>query len=1224
MRALTITVCLVLFSLVVFGQAGTGTITGTVTDPAGASVVNAPVEVRNTDTNVPYPTVTTDTGSYTVLRLPPGPYSVTVGAPGFKKLTRSGLAVDAGQTLPLDLKLEVGAASESVTVTAEGTLLKTESGDVAHNITLQQLDDLPILGVGTANAGSNGIRNPYNSVIFLPGVSYFANFAMIVNGAPTNTAAYRIEGMDNTNHTVAFAIMQNMPNADAIQEMAIQTSNYAPEFGQAGGGLFNITMKSGTNEFHGTGFEYFVNEDLNAGDPFSSNGEGGKFRPRNRRNDFGGTIGGPVWIPKVYNGRNRTFFFYSYEYYKEAQGLTFTDTLPNAQYQAGNFSAISPNGGAGFNAGLGIPATPIATDAAGHSVFANEIFDPLSRTTAANGAGIATPFPNNMIPLTRFSPVSVAIQGVLPAVSNGALYNNYNGYNLGQRITKIPSIKIDQVLGAKSKLAFYWHHTETDAQFTTPNGNADGLPDLITGARGSIPIGGPTWRVNYDYTVTPTLLAHVGAGYSMIYFYDYGPYVHGGNTVNCQTLLQLQGCEGNYNFPTIIAGNVTSPQNLGGMQQLGNALAHTATHTERPSANANMTWIRGNHTFKGGAEVWTQAQITAPPTGVGLTFATLSTTSNGSVTGSGATGVPASLVTGAYTAGFPYANFLLGDVTAATQYAPVDARMYKVQWALFLQDSWKVTRKLTVDYGVRWDYATAAQEEHGRSANLGLVANPAAGGRIGAPIFEATCGCTFVSNYPYAIGPRLGVAYQIDPKTVLRGGWGYAYGFPADINIQNTADSTNTATGVNAYLPLNVPGTIPQPVWPNFSVSQTPLPGSITSGFLGALDRNAGRPPRQNQWSIMVQREITRNTVIEAAYVGNRGVWWQTGTATAPLYGYLNQVSPAQFAAMGLNPYTNAADNLLLGSALSSAAVTSRVGNILPYAGYSTGNTLINALRPYPQFSTIAIQNSPTGNTWYDSLQMKGTKRTSHGLQVNGTFTWSRALVTARPNLFVESVKSLQPTDQPFLFNANILYTTQKWFSNRVVSLATRDWAFGAFLQYGSGLPLTPPAATNTNYIGGSEQFRVPGQPLYTKNLNCGCINPYTDIVLNPAAWQNPANGTFGPATGTMYSDFRSARRPQENFNLGRTFRFHEDRFAFSIRGEFVNIFNRTQIGNPSTTAPAAPPSKNNLGQYSGGFGTINLTVSGPNVAPSYTQNAVVGQLYQLPRTGTLIARFSF
>jgi hypothetical protein len=177
-----------------------------------------------------------------------------------------------------------------------------------------------------------------------------------------------------------------------------------------------------------------------------------------------------------------------------------------------------------------------------------------------------------------------------------------------------------------------------------------------------------------------------------------------------------------------------------------------------------------------------------------------------------------------------------------------------------------------------------------------------------------------------------------------------------------------------------------------------------------------------------------------------------------------------------------------------------------------------------------------------------------------------------------------------------------------------------------AGCRLRPPPATNTNYIGNSEMFRVPGQPLYLKSLNCGCINPYTDVVLNPAAWANPANGAFGPATGTLYSDFRQARRPQENLNFGRTFRLRgeDSKMAFSIRAEFTNIFNRLQIGNPGTSAPATPPSRNNLGQYSGGFGVINLTVAGPNNQVTYTQNAVVGQLYQLPRSGTLIARFTF
>ncbi|HLK48337.1 MAG TPA: TonB-dependent receptor [Bryobacteraceae bacterium] len=1247
MRLLTIVVCSILASTGLFGQAATGTISGTVTDPAGASIANASVEVRNADTNAPYPTVTTETGAYSVVQLPPGPYTVTVSATGFKTLMRTGLTVAAGQVLPLDLRLEVGSATESVTVSAEATLLKTETGDVAHNITLEQLDDLPILGIGTANAGSIGIRNPFNSVVFLPGVNYSGNFAMIVNGAPNNTAGYRIEGLDFTNHVTPpnnFAIQMNQPSPDAVQEMAIQTSNYAPEFGQAGGGLFNITMKSGTNQFHGTGYEYFVNEFLNAGEPFSFNSgnpgnpSGGKFRPSNRRNDWGGTVGGPVWIPKVYNGKDRTFFFFSYERYKEDQALTFTDTLPNAAYQSGDFSAISPNGGPGFNPALGIPAGPISTDARGNPVYANEIFDPLSRTVTAGGVGVADPFSNNMIPKFRFSPVANAIQGLLPPLSNGGLYSNYNGYNLQERITDVPSIKVDELISARHKLSFFYQHTNTNVQYSSPNGNADGLPPLLTGARGSIPIGGPTERLNYDYTITPTLLFHTGLGYSMIYFYDDGPYTKSGKTVNCLNMLQLQGCEGSFNFPTVVAGNVTAPIPLGGMQQLGNALAHAHTHVERPAANANMTWVHGNHTYKAGAEVWWQAFIQAPPTGVGLNFAALTDRGlpnqpQGTITNPGATAVPASLVPitpalGAFTSGFPYANFLLGDVTSATQYAPVDSRMSKSQWGLFVQDSWKVSRRLTLDYGVRWDYGTVPSEEHGRSANLGLTTpNPTAGGHPGAAIFQATCHCSFASTYPYAIGPRLGVAFQLNSKTVLRGGWGFAYAPGPDLALQNSANITNAPSGINSYLTLNEAGTIPQPVWPHFDPGQTPAPGQTTSGFLSYIDPHAGRPARQNQWSIGIQREITLNTVIEAAYVGNRGVWWGGGgwpgaTAIGPS-GFINQVSPQAFAAYGLSPYTNANDNLLLGQTIGSAAVIGRVGTITPYAGYGTNNTLLNALRPFPQFSTITVSDSPTGRTWYDSLQVKGTKRLSRGLQINGTFTWSKAMVGIRPNLFVPSTKSLESTDQPFLFNANVVYTTQKYFGNRLLAATTRDWAIGAFLQYGSGFPLTPPAATNINYIGGSEQFRVADQPLYVKNLNCGCINPYTDVVLNPKAWQNPVNGTFGPATGTYYDDFRSARRPQENMNFSRTFRFKE-RFSFQIRAEFVNIFNRTQIGNPITTAPGVAPSKNQYGQYSGGFGVVNLTVAGAQVAPSYTLNQVVGQLYQQPRTGTLIGRFTF
>ena len=1230
-RIVLLVACLLLSASAVFGQAATGSITGTVSDPGGAVIAGAAVEVRNSQSGATYPTVTTNTGNFTVAQLPPGTYELNISVAGFKKYVHTNLAVTAAEILRQDATLEVGATNEAVTVTAEASQLKTESGDINQHITVEQLNDMPVLGIGAANSGSSGVRNPYNSMVLIPGVNYASNFVMVVNGAPTNTAAYRLEGLDNTNHTVSFALQENQPSADAIQEVAIQTSNYAPEFGAAGGGLFNLTMKSGTNGFHGSGYEYFVNEDLNAAFPFTIDANGNKIRPVNRRNDFGGTLGGPVWIPKIYNGHDKTFFFFSYEQYREGNGFTPNLTLPTQAFQNGDFSAISPNGGAGFNPNLGVPSGPLpSTDAQGHPIYANTIYDPASRAVTAGGVGYANPFPNNMIPKARFDATALKIESLLPPVTNGNLINNAVGNNLLQRATAIPSLKIDQSTGSKGHASFYWSTTQTDAQFSTPNGNADGLPDLITGARGTF-IHALTMRLNYDYTLTPTVLLHVGAGYSRIWFFDGGPF----RNFNCSQI-GLTGCQANIYFPTV--GSMVEPGAggaLGGLQQLGNALAHTNSYTERPAYNANATWVKGNHTYKLGGEVWFQGAIAAPPSGTELLYATCQGifgpggcgAGSFAVLNGGATALPqVGLNLNGWQTGFPYANFLLGDVTQISQKAPTDTRMGKAQWALFIQDSWKVTRKLTVDYGVRWDYATAPREQYGRSADLGNVANPAAGGRVGAPIFEATCGCTFVQNYPYAIGPRFGVAYQISPKTVFRGGWGFAYGFASDINASSSSQIDSAPAGPNAFVNLQTASVMPQPVWPNFSAGQTPLPGQ-TTGFSGltSLDRNISRPPRQNQWSIGLQRELTNNLVVEASYVGNRGVWWSTGGG-GPL-GLLNQVSPAAFAAYGLNPYTNAADNLLLSQQISSAPVVSRVGVITPYAGYPTSSTLLNALRPYPQFSSVTVTGSPTGKTWYDSLQIRANQRFSHGLQATGTFTWSKALVFTREDIFnpASSTKSIQSTDQPFLFNAGINYTTQRpqFVSNRIVQTIVKDWTVGGILQYGSGLPLTPPAATTVNNLGSSEMFRVAGQPLFLKNLNCGCINPYYDQVLNPKAWANPVNGTFGPGPTTLYySDYRQARRPQENLNFGRNFRVREG-MNLQIRAEFVNIFNRTQIGNPITSNPLGAPIKNQAGQYTGGFGVINDVVA-VGATPSYTQNAVVGQLYQQPRTGTLIARFTF
>jgi hypothetical protein len=295
-----------------FAQSDRGIITGTVTDSSGAVIAGAPIEAKQLETGAVFQTNSTTTGNYTLTELPVGSYEVMAMVAGFKKYVRSGITVQVAQTLRIDIPLEIGAASESVTVSAEGSLLKTESGDISSNVEVGTLDTLPILGVGSANAGSSGIRNPNNVLNVVPGVYYVPNSQVKINGAQKNSYAYHVEGQDSTNSGFPYAAAQTQPSVDAIQEVSVQTSNFAAEYGAVGGGFFNVTIKSGTNQFRGTVYDYFVNEILNAGTPFTDAGltdstkDGQLIRPRARRNDYGFTIGGPVEIPKLYHGKDRS------------------------------------------------------------------------------------------------------------------------------------------------------------------------------------------------------------------------------------------------------------------------------------------------------------------------------------------------------------------------------------------------------------------------------------------------------------------------------------------------------------------------------------------------------------------------------------------------------------------------------------------------------------------------------------------------------------------------------------------------------------------------------------------------------------------------------------------------------------------------------------------------------------------------------------------------------
>jgi hypothetical protein len=441
MKLFRISVCSLLLAACAFAQSDRGTITGTVADPAGAVVPNAPIQAKNVGTGVEYASATSTTGNYTLLQLPAGEYQVSVAVPGFKKYTRSGLTVEVAQTLRIDISLEVGSATESVTVTESASLLKTESGELSHNVDLKKMDDLPVLGIGGTLSGSAGIRNPYNMVLVIPGVNYIPNSLVRVNGTPANSQSFRIEGQDASNTGTPGVAQQTQPSVDAIQETAIQTSNYAAEYGQVGGGMFNVTMRSGANQFHGSAYDYFVNEIFNAGNPFVTGSPQGNPRARARRNDYGFTGGGPVWIPKVYDGHNKTFFFFNWEQFREGTKVNNQfQTVPTVDYRTGNLSAAILPG-----------ARVIGKDPLGNTMLEGMIYDPTTNTTAANGQVYRTQFANNTIPVTSFDPVAAKILALFPGTSGpsaNALTNNYLKVYSTTRITEIPSLKLDQSVGS--------------------------------------------------------------------------------------------------------------------------------------------------------------------------------------------------------------------------------------------------------------------------------------------------------------------------------------------------------------------------------------------------------------------------------------------------------------------------------------------------------------------------------------------------------------------------------------------------------------------------------------------------------------------------------------------------------------------------------------------------------------------------------------------------------
>jgi len=1267
---LVVVLCL-LAAMSAFGQTDRGTITGTVSDASGAVIPGASVTAKNTETGLVYNAGSSETGNYTLPQLPAGRYEVTVELPGFKKFVSPGVTLNATQVARIDAKLEVGQNTDSVTVEAAAPLLKTESGEISHNVQSDTLINLPILTIG---AGGAGVRNPLASITLMPGTSFSNDFNLRVNGMPSNSQTIRIEGQDATNGLWRAQNQINQPSVDAMQEVTVQTSSFDAEYGQGGGGLFNYTMKSGGNDFHGAVYDYFVNEAFNAGTPFTDRANfgdparaGQHVRNRQRRNDWGFNIGGPVMLGKWYDGHNKTFFFFNLDQFRETRGVANgLTTVPTTAMRNGDFSAIIPTtptlgctgcaigqlsmpnpqpGNPGYNPAVG-PNVPVgAVDPLGRPVFQNQLYDYRTAQTASDGSTIRNPFQNNQIDPGLFDPISVKILNMIPTPTTSALTNNYviPGYYVPNHTT-IPSFKIDHNFDAKDKISFYFNYNRERSPgyngFTQPWSTA--APTLNDSY---------TYRINYDRTLSPTQVLHLGIGYLSTYQAASIP-----TSKFDQSTLGWTSSFYVNQFPNILG--IGSASFGGSLLSLGPGFA-AQNFDRKPTANVTYTWVKGNHSIKMGADLIVEGIQTINDSRANgqLGFGTTQSGIGNWESGRGLNS----------TTGFGFASFLLGHTNGITLSQVTDARLGRHMEAFYAQDSWKVTRKLTLNYGLRYDYATLYREQYGRMQNANFnEINPLLN-RLGNVDYEGSCHCQFNKNYPWAFGPRLSVAYQIAPNTVLRAGSALAYGTSADNAYLSYSvpdfyqpaaaygDTFSQLSDGNIFGPGNKFGNAPI-VWPDFSphypFEVSPGNRPPQSPFI-FIDRHAGRPPRILQWSLNLQRELSRNLLVEAAYVGNRGVWWSAPLLQTQAY---NGLTVDNLTALGID-LTKQADRTLLTTPISQPSVIARFPNLANrnsvYPGFPASQPLIQALRPYPQWGSVSpFLGPPLGDTWYDSLQLKVTQRFSRGLTASAAYTYAKELVngsngdtsylTVTPpginDVFNRAQnKQLSNLGHPNALVLNFNYTTPKVGGDslglKLLSGAVHDWTFSGVLRYQSGNLIKVPSSNNSlfTYLGrtggnlapfatATYWNRVPGQPLLLKDPNCHCINP-TDpngLVLNSKAWTDAPFGQFS-YSAPYYNDYRWQRQPSEALSVGRDFHLSKDErgVKLNVRAEFQNVFNRLVLSAPSSTNPAsitscsAQPggSCSNPGSLvTSGFGFVNY-VNGAGA---------------VPRTGQIVARLIF
>lgn len=1085
-----------------------GAIIGRVIDPSSAVVAGAGITVTNQETGVKISTATNDAGNYAVHSLPFGTYELTAEAKGFRKLIRKDASLNIGQTLTLDLSLELGAVDQSVEVTAAAPLIDSSTSDLGTVVDQKQVRDLPV----TVNGN---MRNPESFVFLAPGVTG-DTASTEINGSQDRAKEVLIDGAQSTG-AESGGTMFTYPPIESIGEFKLVAANFSAEYGKTGGGFEVFTTKSGTNRFHGSLFEYLRNDKLDARGFISP------ITPINRQNEFGAALGGPVILPK-YNGKNRTFFHFVYDGFRYRAGASNQLlTLPNAAQRSGDFSGLTKAGAA------------------------LQIYDPAS--TRSDGAGGTTPdvFPNAKIPVTRFSKVSAAMLQLLPAANTATATANYTAVGAQLFDRNVYTIKGDHSFSDKSRVSLFAYISNESSI----------APALLEGAMSpALNQQRPArWgRFNWDYQLSPTTLNNFRTGYTrepQIWF----------RTTSDQGLLQKVGLAG-----------VNPPGDIVPRVQFADTYQNWSDETKNKGTQVNATLqfsdtlsvFRGNHGFKFGADMrWQQTNGADSAGQQGLFSFNSNETAFPSASG------PSNRAN----SGNAFASFLLGAVDNANYNGlfVVPGIRYEYK-ALFAQDDWKVSRKLTLNLGIRWDLFTPRREHNTNISGFDpTLPNPGAGNLLGAVRFlgegpgRDNTRKSFADTYYKAFGPRIGFAYQLAANTVLRGGYGVSYG-QGNANA-GLRDSQKFIYGFNAApsYASNDAGVTPAFNWDNGFPTDWPKPPFINptvqnGSAVTMIGKDDGRPPYFQNFQFSVQQALPGQLFLEAAYVGVKGTRLGNGLMN------INQVDP-KYLSLG---------SLLTQSVTSAAAIAA--GIKVPYAGFT--GSVAQALRPYPQYQAITNNSNPNGNSTYHALQMKFTKRLSHGLSLQGAYTWAKSITDGNfaagggpsgQDFYNRQIeKTISSNDVPQIFVVAYTYELpfgkgQKLMNNNsTVAHVIGGWQLSGIQQYQVGKPVQLTANNTLPIFNG----------VLRPNLNAGVSllqdhpNPLGDAWFNKAAFSAPAGNTFGTAARS-YTGLRAPNFANESFGLMRRIKAGE-KVTITLRGEFFNIFNRTVFGAPVSNWSAA------------------------------------------------------